>query len=374
MVHSVSLVIFEGGAEDGQLEQDMRYARQGIVLDQLVKAQNAGFARIILCTPYDSLAQAAAMLDVPVEVVSTDITSPFHFGRLLRDVVREKQLERVLYMGGAAAPLLSSSELLYLAELLAQNENVVIANNYYSADIVGFNPGTALDRISLPDIDNVLALALVHEASLRLIPLQRSLGLSFDVDTPSDLLILAVHPDTGPYTREALASLDLDYARHDSIKTLLGDPHRELVLFGRIGAQLFDYLDNHTRCRIRLFSEERGMKALGRDRRGEVVSLVGRLIEALGYVGFFEFLAQFCHGAVLDTRVLFEHFGWKLSQADRFASDIGALDLISHPGLRDFTAAAFNASIPVLLGGHSLVTGGMWALIDAGNREQSYRG
>ena len=116
------------------------------------------------------------------------------------------------------------------------------------------------------------------------------------------------------------------------------------------------------------------MKALGRDRRGEVVSLVGRLIEALGYVGFFEFLAQFCHGAVLDTRVLFEHFGWKLSQADRFASDIGALDLISHPGLRDFTAAAFNASIPVLLGGHSLVTGGMWALIDAGNREQSYRG
>lgn len=65
-----------------------------------------------------------------------------------------------------------------LAELLAQNENVVIANNYYSADIVGFNPGTALDRISLPDIDNVLALALVHEASLRLIPLQRSLGLS----------------------------------------------------------------------------------------------------------------------------------------------------------------------------------------------------
>lgn len=146
------------------------------------------------------------------------------------------------------------------------------------------------------------------------------------------------------------------------------------MLFGRIGAQLFDYLDNHTRCRIRLFSEERGMKALGRDRRGEVVSLVGRLIEALGYVGFFEFLAQFCHGAVLDTRGLFEHFGWKLSQADRFASDIGALDLISHPGLRDFTAAAFNASIPVLLGGHSLVTGGMWALIDAGNREQSYRG
>ena len=116
------------------------------------------------------------------------------------------------------------------------------------------------------------------------------------------------------------------------------------------------------------------MKALGRDRRGEVVSLVGRLIESLGYVEFFEFLSQFCRGAVLDTRVLFEHFKWKLSQADRFASDVGALELISHPELREFTAAAFSAPIPVLLGGHSLVTGGMWALIDAGNRERTYRG
>lgn len=374
MVHSVSLVIFEGGTAGGQLEQDMRHARQGIVLDQLVKAQHAGFTRIILCTPYDSLAQAAVKMDVPVEVVSTDVNESFHFGRLLRDVVREERLERVLYMGGAAAPLLSSNELLFLAELLEQNENVVIANNYYSADLVGFNPGTALETISLPDIDNVLALALVHEANLRLIPLQRSLGLSFDVDTPSDLLILAVHPDAGPYTKKALADLNLDYTRHDAIKALLCDPNGELVLFGRIGAQLFDYLDNHTSCRIRLFSEERGMKALGRDRRGEVVSLVGRLIESLGYVEFFEFLSQFCRGAVLDTRVLFEHFKWKLSQADRFASDVGALELISHPELREFTAAAFSAPIPVLLGGHSLVTGGMWALIDAGNREQTYRG
>ena len=37
----------------------MRLARQGIVLDQIVKAHGAGFERIILCTPYQSLAGAA---------------------------------------------------------------------------------------------------------------------------------------------------------------------------------------------------------------------------------------------------------------------------------------------------------------------------
>ena len=70
----------------------------------------------------------------------------------------------------------------------------------------------------------------------------------------------------------------------------------------------------------------------------------------------------------MDTRVLFEHFGWKLKAADRFASDLGEVDLISHPLLKEFTAAALEAPIPVLLGGHSLVTGGLWALIDAAAR------
>ena len=143
-------------------------------------------------------------------------------------------------------------------DILKQNEDVVVANNYYSADIIGFSSGAALEAISLPEIDNVLALALVHEAGLRYVPLQRSLGLSFDVDTPSDVLILAVHPDVGPHTQAAVESLKLDYTRYNAIKALINDPHGELVLFGRIGGQLFEYLDAQTRCRIRLYSEERG--------------------------------------------------------------------------------------------------------------------
>jgi len=48
-----------------------------------------------------------------------------------------------------------------------------------------------------------------------------------------------------------------------------------------------------------------------------------------------------------------------------FASDLGEVDLIEHAGLREFTLAAINAPVPILLGVISLVTGGLWALIDA---------
>jgi hypothetical protein len=373
MSSQISLVIFEGGLISGHLEEQMHRVRQGIVLDQIVKAGNAGIDHIILCTSFPELGRHAQAYGAHVELDQDLSQRPFHFGQRLFDVVHRHRLKKVLYMGGAAAPLVSSQELRYIRDILDQNEGVVTANNYYSADIVGFTPGTALNQITLPPIDNTLASALTHEGGLRWIPLQRTLGLNFDIDTPTDLLILSVHPDMGHHTKQAVKDLDLDFSRYNAIKELANNPNGEMVLFGRVGSNLFQYLDAQTRCRIRLFSEERGMKALGRDERGEVVSLMGKLVESIGFTAFFEFLSEICDGAVLDTRVLFEHFHWKLSQSDRFASDLGEVDLITHPGLEEFTKAAINAPIPVLLGGHSLVTGGLWALIDAGARGGEYR-
>jgi hypothetical protein len=40
-------------------------------------------------------------------------------------------------------------------------------------------------------------------------------------------------------------------------------------------------------------------------------------------------------------------------------------ELIANRVAREFTEAAMLAPIPVVLGGHSLVAGGLWALIDA---------
>ncbi|NMB01608.1 MAG: hypothetical protein GX971_08870 [Firmicutes bacterium] len=368
MVPTVTLVIFEGGLAQGTLEAQMQMVRLGMVLDLVDRAQQGGFNQIVVVTSYPELHSRLETANVQV-VLKEDIDDePFHFGRRLRDVVDQYHLEKVLYMGGAAAPLISSFELQYLRELLEQNEEVLLANNYYSADIVGFSPGNALKRINLPPIDNTLALALSNEGGLRSIPIQRSLGLNFDVDTPSDVLIMSVHPSLGVHTRAAVQGLNWDFSRYGEIKNLLSNPLGELIIYGRVGSNLFQYLDVNTRCRLRLYSEERGMKSLGRDARGEVRTLMGKLIEELGYRKFFQFLAELAQGAVLDTRVLFEHFQWKLSATDRFASDLGEVELITHPSLREFTQAAMEAPIPVLLGGHSLVAGGLWALVDAGSK------
>jgi len=67
----------------------------------------------------------------------------------------------------------------------------------------------------------------------------------------------------------------------------------------------------------------------------------------------------------LDTRPLFGHLGWAPSRADRFASDAGEPEVIAHDGLQELTTAAVAARAPVVLGGHSLVSGGLLALIDA---------
>lgn len=364
---SVSLIIFEGGRVDGVLETQMQMVRQAMVLDLVDRAKDAGFQQIVVVTSYPELAQRLQPAQVEV-VLDRGIERPFHFGERLRDAVENCRLEKVLYMGGASAPLISSAELQYMREILEQNDEVFLTNNYHSADLVGFSPASALSRITLPPIDNTLALALGNEGGLRFVPMQRTLGMNFDVDTPTDVLIMSVHPSLGPHTREAVQVLNWDFTRAEAIRDLLGNPSGELVLYGRVGSTLFQYLDANTRCRIRLYSEERGMKALGRDARGEVQALMGKLVEELGYGAFFSFLAEIAGGAVLDTRVLFEHFHWQLSATDRFASDLGELHLISHNALREFTRAALGAPIPILLGGHSLVAGGLWALVDAGIR------
>ena len=69
--------------------------------------------------------------------------------------------------------------------------------------------------------------------------------------------------------------------------------------------------------------------------------------------------------AFLDTRVIFNHAGKNPSAPDRFYSDMLEAESVADPWLWEFTLGAREAAIPVVLGGHSLVSGGMLALIDA---------
>ena len=111
------------------------------------------------------------------------------------------------------------------------------------------------------------------------------------------------------------------------------------------------------------------MKATGREARGEVRSLIGHLLEAVGPETLFAHLAGFSTAIFFDTRVLFHHLRLGLSAADRFASDLGDVDAIRNPVARAVTAAALACEAPALLGAHNIVAGGLWALTqEAWNR------
>src|SRR6185437_7376806 len=76
-------------------------------------------------------------------------------------------------------------------------------------------------------------------------------------------------------------------------------------------------------------------------------------------------LADLGNAAFNDSRVLCNHPRINPSPSDRFYSDLLRPDAIEDAIVRDFTRAAANAPIPIVLGGHSLVSGGLWTLIDA---------
>lgn len=107
------------------------------------------------------------------------------------------------------------------------------------------------------------------------------------------------------------------------------------------------------------------MVSSGRQARGEARSLLAAHIEAVGLDAFFETLAAWSGAAFIDTRVLLAHHGRWPDAPSRFASDLGQAEQVEDDWLRAFTEAAVAAPIPVILGGHGLMSGAMLALCEA---------
>lgn len=364
MKTGVSAVIFEGSHPQSKVEKMMTAIRQAALLDNLEKMKQAGcFEGIYLYTNRPELKEPASALGAEV-FLNTLTLAEFHFGNELKKAVKENGLTRVFSLSGAACPLITVGELQSICLKLQQKERFVYTNNTQSADIVAFTVTEGFLSASLPAMDNSLALSLRDELGLEMELMPHSLGLLFDLDTPTDLLVLGDGPFCGRHTRQALDEWDLDYSTLRRAKEVLSAEYEDVVLIGRVGAPIIGRLNELLKLRLRVFSEERGMKSLGRIENKEVISLLGLLIGAGPLDNFFSYLPQLCRCAFIDNRVLMHHYKLDLSDRDRFLSDLGCWQQVENPWLKEFTRLARECEIPVLSGGHSLVAGSMWALCE----------
>jgi hypothetical protein len=365
-VDTLPLLIMTGVSEGSEPERMVNLARQAATLDLVERALTvSSLGPVVVATNSADLARRLAGYPIHVDMDPPD--APFHFGRRLAGLIASYGMERCFYIGGGAGSLLPASELDSLARTLLAADRLLITNNFYSSDFAAFSPASLLEScpMPLPDNDNGLAWLLGEDLGLPVRELPRTGATQLDVDTPTDLLTLAAHPGAGPHTRGYLDSLALDMSAIDAALPLLLDRDATILVAGRVSSATWSYLERETACSTRILSEERGMRASGRLARGEVRSLLGYYLDAVGLDRFFGTLATMGQALFLDSRILFAHRGLWPSAADRFYSDLRQPAQISEPFVRALTGAAIAAPVPVIMGGHSLVSGGMYALIEA---------
>jgi hypothetical protein len=352
------------------VEDAFATALRECALDTLEEAAAGGkFEKLLLVADRESAQTLAGRLPGGVEVDEDRPGETFHFGRRLIGVVSRYGLQRPVY-AGCGLPLIKRDELAAVAAELTKHQKAVVANNFFSADLIGFVPGSVVHKLALPDNDRIVPRLLREQGGLENRSLARTRENQFDLDTPGDLAVLAYAGGAGPNLQRLIDASNIDTSRLERASRLFTDRDAEVVVAGRVGTQTWQYLESETACRVRMFAEERGLQAAGRDVDGQARSLLAFHVQSVGMARFFDELAQLGQAAFIDTRPLFAHMGLKPSRPDRFLSDAMQPAGIEDGWVREFTAAAREARIPVVLGGSSLVGSGVQLLSEAAWRRR----
>ncbi|MEO5940190.1 MAG: hypothetical protein ABIZ72_04545 [Candidatus Limnocylindrales bacterium] len=282
------------------------------------------------------------------------------FGERLRAFAAERGPGGLVVLGSGAIPLATSDDRRAFVAAARADRPLALANNRYSADIVAVAGASVLRN--LPDLatDNALPRWLAETAGYEVDDLRDDWRLGFDIDGPLDLALLGAA--TGLPTHPA-GSLDRVRERLADVRSVALDPRAELAVAGRLSADGLAWLERSTASRTRALIEERGFRTRGAGQRA-TRSALGMLLDRDGPAGLGAILAELGDAALVDSRVLLAHRfgagerGWPGTE-DRFSSDLLLPDRIADPWLRALTAAAVEAPIPIVLGGHSLVGPGL---------------
>jgi hypothetical protein len=290
------------------------------------------------------------------------------FGDRLRGLVDSGTPHGLVVLGSGAIPLATTTDRSAFVATAAREGRDALANNRYSADIVAISRAETLPAIPALPGDNALPRWLEEVAGYRVTDLRRRWRLGFDLDGPLDLILLG--SDGTDHALEVATVV----ARLAAARRIAGDRRAEVLIAGRTSAGTLAWLEGHTTARTRAWVEERGLRAASRLAQADApgaarsarppASVLGALLERDGPGSLGNHLARFGDAAIIDTRVLLAHrlgadeAAWPLAE-DRFASDLLLVERIADPWLRELTASAAGAPIPILLGGHTLVGPGI---------------
>ncbi|MBE3556973.1 MAG: hypothetical protein IMW91_07895 [Firmicutes bacterium] len=334
----------------------MRTARRAATWDTVERLLASGtYAAVVVATNRAEVALQARQEGA----IAVPMPTAGGLAALLVDVAARFGAQGLLCLGGAAAPLLDASS---FAEIAARLQRPGIwANNPQSADMTAFAPAT-LAQALLPGplycSDNQLAVSLSERTGLPLQLLPLETPWICDFDTPTELLMMEGHPHLGPHLASFLATIDWPRQRRDAVLSALADhPYTELALIGRVPPHAVAFLNAHLRLRIRVFSEERGMKALGRTHEETVRSLLGYFVESVGLPAFLQALGQVADAVLWDTRPLWAHLGLHWEEELRFRADLGDAENRGEEWFDRWQEALAAAPLPILCGGHALVSG-----------------
>lgn len=330
-------------------------AREASISDLITTLCQAGLDRILLVTNDEHLEDRLHASNA-CPIVSTS-SSPFHFGETLQELISKYSLDGIVYFGSGSGALLTDQKMNTLVSFAKQDVPAALLNNFYSCDFAAIAQARTLVRADLPAIDNSLGFAL-SRLEFSCFSLPHDISTQFDIDTPTDLSILATTELGGETLRTFLEQQGPIHSTVSSLINHLTSRASHLYLIGRVNPVTWSHFEQQIACRTSALAEGRGMRAYPNS-KGTFLRVDSRLDKPHA---FFSRLASIADAAIIDTRPLLRGKGGLPSRADRFASDLYLPELIKDQLWATFTRQAMMASIPVVLGGHSLVSGGLYLL------------
>ncbi|MEX1279040.1 MAG: hypothetical protein WEI16_08340, partial [Chloroflexota bacterium] len=330
------------------------------------------------------LSQRLGRQGAAVQLIPPSGEGLFHWGSWYARAARAAldaagdRVDALGWVGAGALALLPDDALDALLNPIAGE---VVTNNRFSSDafVVAGDLPAALGVLAGLGADNGAPRAL-EAADFTIRDLFGAPWTRFDVDTPLDLALLRLATriaGTRTLDPAIVAFLDgaqlpggrpLEIPRLEDLLAVLRNRNAELVVAGRVPSSAFAYLEEQAACRVRLFVEERGMRAAPANRPR---SLLADWVTERGAAALVERLMDLGNAVIIDTRVIMaalvgsaDPAVWPVPE-DRFASDFADATSVSAEWLRELTTATAAASVPFLLGAHTLVSDGLRILTDA---------